>query len=386
MGNLDSHELYIPKEESDTLPDQFMSQITTVSQAEKALKYTCRFNNTSLMERILQTYHKLINYFPILIETFQSKKYNLVLKMISFYTYNQVFHKACCLGEDDLVKYLLSHFTLSSIELNQGLSLSCIENRISTMDLLIHHGASNINQAISYSSSLEACKFLLDRKADPNKALLRACTLEDIPMIQLAIQYGATEYDKATMVSSRLGYLKAVAYLVQHIDNINLYEALLEAKHSQHYSVQLWLINRMKNTPDILKHVYTYPDDRDVIDFLIHNGVEKKLFQYINGLTDTDVLYDYERSETERSEEKGTDAERSEVDERSETERSETRRNGGEGTDERIECDVKKAKRLSFSAEILVIEDDGNEHIEDLEKERDETIEEFVQINKEDVE
>jgi hypothetical protein len=124
----------------------------------------------------------------------------------------------------------------------------------------------------------------------------------------------------------------------------------------------------MKNTPDILKHVYTYPDDRDVIDFLIHNGVEKKLFQYINGLTDTDVLYDYD--------------ERSEV-ERTETERSEEK--GSEAT-ERIECDTKKAKRLSFSAEILVIEDDGNEHIEHLEKERDETIEEFVQINKEDVE
>jgi hypothetical protein len=371
MGNLDSHELQLYQEEQDPiLPDEnidhFMSQIETISQAEKALRYTCRFNNTSLMERILKAYYNLINYFPILMETFKSKKYNLVLKIVSFYTHQKVFHKACCSGEDALVKYLFSQFTFSSIELNQGLSLACIENRISIMDTLIHHGASNINQAIGYSSSLDTCKFLLDRKADPNKALLRACTLEDIPMIQLAIQYGATEYDKATMVSSRLGHLKAVAYLVQHIDSINLYEALLEAKHSHHYSVQLWLINRMKNTPDILKHVYTYPDDRDVIDFLIHNGVEKKLFQYINGLTDTDVLYDYdERSENERSE----------TGEQSETERI-----------EEPEDDVKKEKRLSFSTHILVIEEDGKESIEQLEEERDETIEEFVQINKKDLE
>jgi len=363
MGNLDSHELYMSPYQEE-LPEEnvehFMSQIETVSQAEKALRYTCRFNNVSLMERLLQTYYNLINYFPILMETFKSKKYNLVLKIISFYTHQKVLHKACCSGEDDLIKYLFSHFTFSSIELNQGLSLACIENHIHTMDLLIHHGASNINQAISYSS-LDTCKFLLDRNADPNKALLRACTLGDIPMIQLSIQYGATNYDKATMIASRLGNLEAVVYLVQHIDSINLYEALLEAKHSNHYSVQLWLVNRMKNTSDILKHVYTYPDDRDVIDFLIHNGVEKKLFQYINGLTDTDVLYDYD--------------ERSETGEQSETERI-----------EEPEDDVKKEKRLSFSTHILVIEEDGKESIEQLEEERDETIEEFVQINKKDLE
>ena len=268
-----------------------LSQITSVNQAELALKYACMYNNFPLAKGIMHTYSKLINYLPALSESVQGHRLSMTYLILSFYSPADVLAKTCREGEIHTTKFILAHLIISPEQKTQAFMDSCQYGHLSLAQLIYSFGVEeiNIDTALSVTTSLPILEWLLDHDADPEFALYHACSKglsSFLPLLFLS-NPSPSNIELCLSRAARFGHLEMVMYLVDTAKAHELEWALAEAKTGNHYSIQVWLIRAMiprYSILPILGALYTYPRDQDILHFFLCNGLERRWLESIPGI------------------------------------------------------------------------------------------------------
>ncbi len=180
---------------------------------------------------------------------------------------------ACKSKSIPLIHYML---TLNPTVVNTGLVYSCQHNDVNLLNLFIEKGANNWDNGLfeaCRTGQVNIAKFIINKGASNfDYGLIQACRIDHIELIMLMIECGAQNINEGFQIACDNNCMKAIELLIEIVDTDLMNKALISACTMNNILIAKTAIKLGANDFDLGLH-YCNIKYTDLIKYLIECGI-----------------------------------------------------------------------------------------------------------------